>query len=126
MKRVFAGAALIVLTVILFGCEGHVRTLYLKENKDVKAPWSFSSKTIVIKSNKDVYAEIETIAKKLSLNKNPNKKNIYYLGNFFMCVNKKGKGLWEVGLKDWPDTSRSEISKKTEKLIREKLENNKK
>ena len=64
MKRVFACAAVVVLTVILSGCEGHVRTLYLKENKEVKAPWSFSSKTILIKSNKDVYAEIETIAKK--------------------------------------------------------------
>lgn len=82
-----------------------------------------SSTIILIKSNKDVYAEIEAIAKKLSLNKNPNKKNIYYLGNFFMYVNKKGKGLWEIGLKDWPDTSRSELSQKVEKLIREKLEN---
>jgi len=123
MKRFFTCASLLVLTVILFGCEGHVRTLYLKENKEVKAPWSFSSKSIVIKSNKDVYAEVEIIAKKLSLNKNPKQKNVYYLDNFFMYVDKKGKGLWEIGLKDWPDSSRSEISKKTEKLIREKLEN---
>ena len=123
MKRFFTCTSLLVLTVILFGCEGHVRTLYLKENKEVKAPWSFSSKSIVIKSNKDVYAEVEIIAKKLSLNKNPKQKHVYYLDNFFMYVDKKGKGLWEIGLKDWPDSSRSEISKKTEKLIREKLEN---
>ncbi len=123
MRRFVTCTSLLVLTVILFGCEGHVRTLYLKESKDVKTPWTFSSKTILIKSNKDVYSEVESIAKKLSLNKNPNQKNIYYLDNFFMYVNKKGNGLWEVGLKDWPDTSRSEISKKTEKLIREKLEN---
>ena len=122
MKRFFTCTSLLVLTVILFGCEGHVRTLYLKENKEVKAPWSFSSQTILIKSNKDVYSEVENIAAKLSLNKNPNQKNIYYLGNFFMYVNKKSNGLWEIGLKDWPDTSRSEISKKTEKMIREKLE----
>jgi hypothetical protein len=123
MKRFFTCTSLLVLTVILFGCEGHVRTLYLKENKEVKAPWSFSSQTILIKSNKDVYSEVESIATKLSLNKNPNQKNIYYLDNFFMYVNKKGDGLWEIGLKDWPDTTRSEISKKTEKMIREKLEN---
>ena len=123
MKRFFTCASLLVLTVILFGCEGHVRTLYLKENKEVKAPWSFSSQTILIKSNKDVYFEVESIAAKLSLKKNPNQKNIYYLDNFFMYVNKKGNGLWEIGLKDWPDTSRSEISKKTENMIREKLEN---
>jgi len=123
MKRFFTCTSLLVLTVILFGCEGHVRTLYLKENKEVKAPWSFSSQTILIKSNKDVYFEVESIAAKLSLKKNPNQKNIYYLDNFFMYVNKKGDGLWEVGLKDWPDTSRSEISQKTEKMIREKLEN---
>ena len=123
MKRFFTCASLLVLTVILFGCEGHVRTLYLKENKEVKAPWSFSSQTILIKSNKDVYSEVESIAAKLSLNKNPNQKNVYYLDNFFMYVNKKGNGLWEIGLKDWPDTSRSEISKKTETLIKEKLEN---
>ena len=123
MKRFFTCTSLLVLTVILFGCEGHVRTLYLKENKEVKAPWSFSSQTILIKSNKDVYFEVESIAAKLSLKKNPNQKNIYYLDNFFMYVNKKGNGLWEVGLKDWPDTSRSEISQKTEKMIREKLEN---
>jgi len=123
MKRFFTCTSLLVLTVILFGCEGHVRTLYLKENKEVKAPWSFSSKSIVIKSNKDVYAEVEIIAKKLSLNKNPKQKHVYYLDNFFMYVDKKDKGLWEIGLKDWPDSSRSEISQKTEKLIREKLEN---
>ena len=122
MKRFFTCASLLVLTVILFGCEGHVKTLYLKENKEIKTPWSLSSKTILIKSNKDVYAEIETIAAKLSLNKNPKQKNVYYLNNFFMYVNKKDKGLWEIGLKDWPDNSRSELSKKVEKAIREKLE----
>ena len=120
MKRFFTGASLLLLTVIFFGCEGHVKTLYLKENNNAQAPWL--STTILIKSNKDVYAEIETIAKKLSLNKNPKQKNIYYLDNFFMYVNKKGKALWEIGLKDWPDTSRSELSKKVEKAIREKLE----
>jgi len=123
MKRFFTCVSLLVLAVILFGCEGHVKTLYLADNKDVKTPWSFSSQTILIKSNKDVYSEIESIAAKLSLNKNSNKKHLYYLDNFFMYVSKKGDGLWEVGLKDWPDTSRSEISKKTEKIIREKLEN---
>jgi 23S rRNA-/tRNA-specific pseudouridylate synthase len=123
MKSFFACASLLVLTVILFGCEGHVRTLYLKENKNVKAPWSLSSKSIILKSNKDVYAEIATIAKNLSLNKNPNQKNVYYRDDFFMFVNKKSNGLWEIGLKDWPESSRSEISKKTEKLIREKLGN---
>ncbi len=121
MKRFSACSALLVLIVILSGCEGHVRTLYLKENKDVKAPWSLSSKTILIKSNKDVYAEVANIAKALSLHKNPNKKNIYYLDDFFMYVTKKDKGLWEIGLKDWPDTSRSELSKKVERSIREKL-----
>jgi hypothetical protein len=123
MKRFFTCASLLVLTVILFGCEGHIRTLYLKENQGDSAPWSLSAKTILIKSNKDVYSEIEKIAVKLSLNKTPNQKNLYYLDNFFMYVDKKGKGLWEIGLKDWPDTSRSEISQKVEKLIREKLEN---
>ncbi|MBU8901717.1 MAG: hypothetical protein KOO69_03170 [Victivallales bacterium] len=128
MKRFFTGASLLLLTVILFGCEGHVKTLYLKDNKEIKTPWL--STTILIKSNKNVYTEIETIAEKLSLNKNPKQKNVYYLDNFFMYVNKKGiqKGapnsgvLWEIGLKDWPDTSRSELSKKVEKAIREKLE----
>ena len=120
MKRFFTCASLLVLTVILFGCEGHVKTLYLKENEEIKAPWL--STTILIKSNKDVYAEIAAIAKKLSLNQNPKQKNVYYLDNFFMYVNKKNKALWEIGLKDWPDTSRSELSKKVEKAIREKLE----
>jgi hypothetical protein len=122
MKRFFTCASLLILTVILFGCEGHVRTLYLAENKDIKTPWSMSSTTILIKSKKDVYSEVESIATELSLNKNPKQKNVYYLDNFFMYVEKKDKGLWEIGLKDWPDTSRSEISQKVEKLIREKLE----
>jgi len=124
MKRFFTGASLLVLTVILFGCEGHVKTLYLKENKSVSAPWSLSAKTIIIKSNKDVYAEVDKIAKSLSLQKNTLTKNTYYLGNFFMHVDKKGKGLWEIGLKDWPETSQSEISKKVEKAIEERLEEN--
>lgn len=123
MKRFFTCASLLILAIILFGCEGHVKTLYLAESEDVKTPWSFSSQTILIKSNKDVYSEVESIAAQLSLNKNPNQKHIYYLNNFFMYVTKKDNGLWEIGLKDWPDTSRSETSRKTEKLIREKLEN---
>jgi hypothetical protein len=122
MKRFSACSVLLVLMAVLSGCEGHVRTLHLKESKDIKAPSSFSSKTILIKSNKNVYAEIENISKELSLHKNPSKKNMYYSDDFFMYVNKKGKGLWEVGLKDWPETSRSETSKKVEKLIRKRLE----
>ena len=125
MKRFFTCASLLLLTVILFGCEGHVKTLYLKENKGVKSPWSLSAKTIFIKSNKDVYAEIGKIAKNLSLQKNTLTKNTYYLGNFFLHVDKKGKGLWEIGLKDWPKTSQSEISQKVEKAIEEKLGNKK-
>ena len=121
MNRFLACISLLVLTVILSGCEGHVRTLHLKECDSTKAASSFSSKTIYIESNKDVYAEIANIAKELSLQKNPSKKNIYYLDDFFMYVTRKGDGLWEVGLKDWPETSRSEISKKVEELIRKKL-----
>jgi len=82
-----------------------------------------SSTTILIKSNKNVYSEIEAIAKKLSFKKNPKQKHCYYLENFYMYVTKKSDGLWEVGMMDWPDLTRSELSKKTEKLIREKLEN---
>lgn len=95
----------------------------------MKARSSSSSKTILIESDKDVYVEIAKIAKELSLHKNPTKKNIYYRDDFFMYVTRQGisKGapnngvIWEVGLKDWPETSRSETSKKVEKLIRERL-----
>lgn len=121
MKRLSACSALLALMMILAGCEGHVRTLHLQESKDVKARSSSSSKTILIESNKDVYAEIASIAKELSLHKNPSKENMYYLDNFFMYVIQKGNGAWEVGLKDWPETRRSETSQKVEKLIRERL-----
>ncbi|NOY74250.1 MAG: hypothetical protein GXP32_00465 [Kiritimatiellaeota bacterium] len=115
-------AILILISIFLFGCDGHVRTLYIREPGMQKPNWT----KVIIEVDKeiDIPHIVEKIAKKFKL-KQEKENNIWWRkevnGSFQISLNQKQDGMWIIMLIDWPTFIRSNISEQVEKEIRMEL-----
>ena len=117
--------ALLCNLMFLVGCDGHSRTLYLRQSNAVEVPWHVGRAIVEIEDDQKVLSITNSTAKKLGLFKDNNNENSWVddteYWNFSMSVVRVNEDLWAIYLSDWPSIGRSEVSVKAEKMIMESL-----
>jgi len=111
------------ILLLLAGCDGHSRTLYVRAEGDKAGPWSVGATTLFVHGSPDVPALVAEVAASLALDANKSETNCYSTrptsrNVFHMCARQDEDGQWRVALMDWPTIKRSDVSRKAEQLLR--------
>ena len=117
MQKVWCALALVLL---LAGCDGYLVRLRIKEQ-----PAVVHRKDIVVCSGQDVVGPVRTVARSLSLDESPRASEVaplrWVTRGFLLSLVRESNGSWTVGLMDWPDAHRSQLSFRAEAEIRKAL-----
>jgi len=108
------------------GCDGHFRVLYVRAEGDKAGPWSVGATTLFVHGLQDVPAAVAEVAAALSLAADKEPSTCYSIqptsrNVFRLCAHQDERGLWEVLLMDWPTIKRSDVSRKAEQQLRDRL-----
>lgn len=125
MKRTPQLGLLLVSILLLGGCDGYSRALYLREPNGPKPPWHVGATTVKVCGGQNIVAIVRSTAKELQLAPDPNLKDAWVDNpegwRFAMSVRQLADGLWVASLADWPSVKRSDLSIAAEKSISGKL-----
>jgi hypothetical protein len=118
----------VLAAVCVGGCDGHVQVLCLRPPGAGKPAWTVALTVIDIRGDEDVVGTVSAVAGELGMVRDSEAPDRWYLpeggervSRFWMSVRRAEKGYWEVTLEDWPESMRSEVSKRAERGIRGRL-----
>ena len=114
----------VLFSILVTGCDGHLRTLYLSESRELKTPWHAGVTTVSISGGQDIIKIVHDVAEILKLKSDPTQENSWIdepRWKFRLSVTRKENGVWAVSLADWPAFQRSQTSIQAEEEIRTRL-----
>ena len=116
------------LLLSLGACDGHLVTLKIREQQS--AHEKAHRRTLYICGGPNVVELVRAVAESLNLIEetaaiDATSQNKYKWrspnGRFMLFVENPNNGLWQVGLADWPEPTQSELSKRAEAEIRQRV-----
>jgi len=121
-----ATTAAFLIGVLLVGCDGRVRLLYLKPPTASMPPWSVASSVVEISVGEDLGRIVTDVASHLQMKRDTETSYRWTIETegknvFSIELKKDAGGFWSVALIDWPTNKRSAASRKAEEMIRTAL-----
>ncbi len=112
------------LCLSLGGCDGFGRVIYFKEPGMVSPRWHAGRTIIEVREGTDAQALIDSVAKQFELK--PTEENTWIgdtgpRSTFSLRLHHENQ-MWYVSLLDWPDITRSDLSRQIETAIRNQIE----
>lgn len=105
------------VAMVLSGCDGHLRMMYLQEPSATATPQYAGVRVVKISGDLDALSIVEHVALQMSLVQDLGRDNTWSSDGFVLRAVQEEEHLWRIEMLDWPSFTRSDLSRVVEEKI---------